>query len=84
MDKETTIRICNKLEDNSLSMTEASMLITDYCLEHNKSLDKISQFITFLINTPFLTNCILTALDYYKRKFNIVEVKKDNQILLIY
>ena len=46
MDKATIVRICNRLRDGSMSLTEVSMLLTDYCLEHNKSLDNISKFIT--------------------------------------
>ena len=84
MDKSTTIRMCNRFREGEISLTEVSMLITDYCLEHNKSLDKISKFITFLINTPFMADCVLTALEYYKRKFNVVELKRNNEVLLIY
>ena len=84
MDKETIVRTCNRLRDGSLSLTEVSMLLTDYCLEHGKSLDKISQFITFLINTPFTTNCVLIALEHYKRKFNVIELKRNNEVLLTY
>lgn len=84
MDKATIVRICNRLRDGSLSLTEISMLITDYCLEHNKSLDNISKFITVLINTPFVTNCVLVALEYYKKKFNVTELKRGNEVLLTY
>lgn len=87
MDKETIIRICNRLRDGNtsiISSTEMSMLLTDYCLEHGKPLDKIAKFITFLINTPFVINCVLTALEYYKKKFNVTELKRDGEVLLIY
>lgn len=84
MDKATIVRICNRLRDGSLSLTEISMLITDYCLEHNKSLDNISKFITVLVNTPFVTNCVLIALEYYKKKFNVIEVKRNDEVLLIF
>lgn len=84
MDKEIIVRTCNRLRDSSLSLTEVSMLLTDYCLEHGKPLDKISKFITFLINTPFTTNCVLTALEYYKKKFNVTELKRGNEVLLTY
>lgn len=84
MDKETIVRMCNRLRDGSMSLTEVSMLLTDYCLEHGKTLDKIAKFITVLINTPFTTNCVLIALEYYKRKFNVIEVKRNNEVLLTY
>lgn len=84
MDKKTIIRMCSKLRDGSLSLTEVSMLLTDYCLEHGKPLDKISQFITFLINTPFTADCVLIALEYYKKKFNVTELKRNNEVLLTY
>ena len=84
MDKETIVRTCNRLRDGSLSLEEVSVLLTAYCLEHNKPLDKITKFITFLINTPFTTNCVLIALEYYKRKFNVIELKRNNEVLLTY
>lgn len=84
MDKETIIRTCNKLREGSLTLEEVSVLLTAYCVEHDKPLDKTSQFIAFLINTPFVTNCILIALEYYKKKFNVIELKQDNDVLLIY
>jgi hypothetical protein len=84
MDKETIVRMCNRLRDGSMSLTEVSMLLTDYCLEHGKTLDKIAKFITVLINTPFTTNCVLIALEYYKKKFNVIEVKRNNEVLLTY
>lgn len=84
MDKETIVRMCNRLRDGSMSLTEVSMLLTDYCLEHGKTLDKIAKFITVLINTPFVTNCVLIALEYYKKKFNVIELKRDDEVLLTY
>lgn len=84
MDKETIVRTCNRLRDGSMSLTEVSMLLTDYCLEHGKTLDKIAKFITVLINTPFTTNCVLIALEYYKKKFNVIEVKRNDEVLLTY
>lgn len=84
MDKETIVRMCNRLRDGSMSLTEVSMLLTDYCLEHGKTLDKIAKFITVLINTPFTTNCVLIALEYYKKKFNVIELKRNNEVLLTY
>lgn len=84
MDKETIVRMCNRLRDGSMSLTEVSMLLTDYCLEHGKTLDKIAKFITVLINTSFTTNCVLIALEYYKKKFNVIELKRNNEVLLTY
>jgi hypothetical protein len=84
MDKETIVRMCNRLRDGSMSLTEVSMLLTDYCSEHGKTLDKIAKFITVLINTPFTTNCVLTALEYYKKQFNVTELKRGNEVLLTY
>ena len=84
MDKATIVRICNRLRDGNLSLEEVSVLLTGYCLEHGKPLDKITKFITVLVNTPFVTNCVLIALEYYKKKFNVIEVKRNDEVLLIY
>ena len=88
MDKEFIVRACNGLRDGSLSLEEVNIILTEYCLEHDKPLDKINKFITFLtstpFNTPYFNKCVLTALEYYKKKFNIIELKQDNNVLLIY
>ena len=84
MDKKTIVRMCNKLNNDSITLEEISLLLTAYCIEHNKDLAITNQFITVLINTPFVTNCVLIALEYYKKKFNVIELKQDNYVLLIY
>ena len=88
MDKETIVRTCNRLRDENISLEEVSMLLTEYCLEHGKPLDKITKFIAFLTSTPFNTphfnKCVLIALEYYKKKFNVIELKRNNEVLLTY
>lgn len=87
MDKESVIRLCNKFYGyNTIapSLNDISVLLTDYCIEHGKDKELTNKFITILINTPFLTNCISDALSYYKKKFNIIELKKGDRTLLIY
>lgn len=58
----------------------------DYCTqEYNKSIEDIEKFIQFLIQYPILLyNCIDTILNYYKRKYIVYTLLKDNQILIIY
>ena len=88
MDKETIVRICNSLKNESLSLDETTLLIREFFLEKGEDLSKINQLITFLtstpFNTPYFNKCVLTALEYYKKKFNVIELKRDNEVLLTY
>lgn len=84
MDRDKVIELCNSLNTGNLSIVSASELLTKYCIEYGKDRALTIKFVSILLNTPFCTDCILIALDYYKKKFNITEVKKNNEVLLIY
>lgn len=79
MDKETVIRVSNQLIGNSnISQSEIDILI-EYCLEHSKPLDMTIKFIKTMSIVPNgLYNCLLDALNYYQRKFEIIEISKVN------
>ena len=79
MDRQTIVRVSNQLIGNSnISKSEIDILI-EYCLEHGKSLDMTIKFIKIMSITPNgLYNCLLDALHYYQKKFEITEISKLN------
>lgn len=82
MDRERLVSILNNKE-NIQSYIE---LLIDYCIEHNKPIEETKTFISFIAQTPFFSNCLNIAIDYYKNKLNITEVidLKTNKTILIY
>lgn len=82
MDRERLVSILNEKQD----FTPYIELLTDYCIEHNKPIEETKTFVNFIAQTPFFSNCLNTAVEYYKNKLNIIEVKdlKTNNTILIY
>ena len=90
MDKEFIINILKCLNSNHLQTNDVTILLTDYCVvEHNKSVTDTNNFIRILTNSfnnrILLFNCIQTALNYYKKKFNVCELySKEGNLLQIF
>ena len=82
MDRERLISILNNKEN----IQPYIELLINYCIEHNKPIEETKTFVNFIVQTPFFSNCLIVAIDYYKNKFNIIEVKdlKTNNTILIY
>lgn len=82
MDRERLVSILNGKHD----FTTHIELLIDYCVEHNKPIEETKIFINIIAQTPFFSGCLNTAVEYYEKKFNIVEVidTKTNNIILIY
>lgn len=74
------------LQNGNMSLNIATRILVEYCKEHNKRLDLTHMFINLLINTGQLELYLVEAIDYYKRKFNICEVKRldNNQVVLYF
>lgn len=82
MDRERLVSILNNKEN----IQPYIELLIDYCIEHNKPIEETKTFVNFIAQTPFFSNCLKVAVDYYKNKLNIIEVidLKTNNIILIY
>lgn len=74
MDKKKLLDILNK----DITHKDAEIIIYDYCIENGKDESETDKFILLLKMTPFMNACFNTALDYYKRKFNITSVIDTN------
>ena len=87
MDKEFIIDVLKCLKSSQFSKDKITKILTDYCvLEHNKSVTDTNNFINAIISNPIIVfSCLETALDYYKRKFNIsVLYSKEKELLQIF
>ena len=74
MDKKKLLDILNK----DITHKDAEIIIYDYCIENGKDESETDKFILLLKMTPFMNACFNIALDYYKRKFNIISVIDTN------
>lgn len=80
MDRDKILSIINNPK-----MEDLLNMLKDYCInEHKKPLDATITFINIVSQTPFLNSCATIALDYYKKKFNIIELKNNNNTLLTF
>lgn len=73
----------------------AKFVLKAYCLEHNKREEDVDKFINTLIDIAIGKDSIVMfptyldkyysyALEYYKVKFNICELRKGSEIILYY
>lgn len=76
MNKETIIEVLENLNKGRID-NKGFQVIQEYCLEHNKPLDLTMQFLQIMQMIPNgIQGCLLDALDYYKNKFEIIELSK--------
>lgn len=75
MDKSLFKIILYKYYNDKLPLEQALELLKEYCSEHKIDEDKVQLFLTAIVNIgPLFEKCLLFALDYYKRKYKIVEL----------
>lgn len=85
MDKEFVVKVFNNINLlNTVNTEDAITLLTEYCSDNGKDPNLTRDFINIVMNTPFLSHCINTALQYYKRKFSVTDIIKNKQIILTY
>ena len=82
MDRETIVKFCNNRDNTALVAIE---IIAAYCEDMDKKSEHISIFIQALQTMPIIISGYLEiAVDYYKRKFIIFDLYKDDKHLLTY
>ena len=86
MDSETIINLCNNDKQSILAYIE---IIAAYCEEKGKKSEDIALFIQALhqivpVMPVFIKKYLETALDYYKVKYVIFELYKDNECILTF
>ena len=76
MDKETIIEVLENF-NKGLITSKGIQVIQEYCLEHDKPIDMTIQYIQVMRMIPNgIQGCLSDALDYYKNKFEIIELSK--------
>lgn len=83
MTREEIIRLSYAASNGSLTRTDYSMLLMQYCLEKGKPYAETTIFVTHLLSNPdILAEYFLCALHYYQRKFAIFKLySKPNPLL---
>lgn len=85
MDKETIIEVLENLNKGRIDNKDIQV-IQEYCIEHNKPIDMTVQYLQVMQMIPNgIQGCLLDALEYYKNKFEIIEIKdKENKTIKFY
>lgn len=81
MNKEEFI---SYIKDGNISIVAATTILMNYCIEHGKDARMTNVFIDILLNTGMIQDYLLEAIEYYKKKLNVCEVKRNEQTLLIF
>lgn len=74
MDRDDTVRISRLAIFGGLTTNDVSLVLMQYCLEHNKPYNETVIFVTNLLRYNMFVEYLGIALDYYKRKFNVCEL----------
>ena len=81
MDRNEVVRISRLVAFGGLTINDATKLLTEYCLEHNKPKDMTELFVTTVIMYGIVQNYIPIALEYYEKKYTINKLQsKPNEI----
>lgn len=85
MDKQQVISLLIEIDNNKLTLPEMLVIIRNYCIERGKDAQLTDLFIDCLLNSlliiPDLTK---QALNWYKRRLEIVTVLRADGLRLLY
>lgn len=81
MNRNEVVRISRLVAFGGLTETEVSILLMQYCLEHNKPYYETTVFITILLKQGIFEPFFIEALEYYEKKYTINKLQsKPNEI----
>lgn len=81
MDRDEVVRISRLVAFGGLTETEVSILLMQYCLEHNKPYYESTVFVTLLLKSGDIMPFFMEALEYYEKKYTINKLQsKPNEI----
>lgn len=84
MNKEYVIKILNDLYTNKLKYKDVIHVIKQFCLEHGKKEEDINEFIYFIYEFNITENIFKIALNYYKRKHEIIILISNNRVIKVF
>lgn len=71
MGRDEVVRISRLVAFGGLTETEVSILLMQYCLEHNKPYYESTVFVTLLLKSGDIMPFFMEALEYYEKKYTI-------------
>lgn len=74
MDRNETIRISRLAAFGGLTNSDASILLTQYCIEHGKPYYETTMFVTAVSKSWLLSRYLSIALNFYERKFTVYKL----------
>lgn len=81
MNRNEVVRISRLVVFGGLTETEVSILLMQYCLEHNKPYYESTVFVTLLLKSGDIMPFFMKALEYYEKKYTINKLQsKPNEI----
>lgn len=81
MNRNEVVRISRLVVFGGLTETEVSILLMQYCLEHNKPYYESTVFVTLLLKSGDIMPFFMEALEYYEKKYIINKLQsKPNEI----
>lgn len=81
MGRDEVVRISRLVAFGGLTETEVSILLMQYCLEHNKPYYESTVFVTLLLKSGDIMPFFMEALEYYEKKYTINKLQsKPNEI----
>lgn len=81
MNRNEVVRISRLVAFGGLTETEVSILLMQYCLEHNKPYYETTVFVTLLLKSENIMPFFMEALEYYEKKYTINKLQsKPNEI----
>lgn len=81
MNRNEVVRISRLVAFGGLTKTEVSILLMQYCLEHNKPYYESTVFVTLLLKSGDIMPFFMEALEYYEKKYTINKLQsKPNEI----
>nr|DAS05485.1 MAG TPA: hypothetical protein [Crassvirales sp.] len=81
MDRNEVVRISRPVAFGGLTETEVSILLMQYCLEHNKPYYEPAVSVTLLLKSGNIMPFFMEALEYYEKEYTINKLQsKPNEI----
>ena len=75
MNRDETVRISRLVAFGGLTESDASIVLMQYCMEHEKSYHETAMFVMNVLKSKqLLAHCLNIALSFYERKFTVYKL----------
>ena len=75
MNRDETVRISRLATFGGLTESDASIVLMQYCMEHEKSYHETAMFVMNVLKSKqLLAHCLNIALSFYERKFTVYKL----------